>query len=45
MRLAVLLVLTVLSLTGVAVAMFVPGWMDLLLLAGPSALAALLLLG
>lgn len=41
---AVLLVLFGVSLGGVAVALGVPGWSDLLLLAGPAAIASLLLL-
>jgi hypothetical protein len=38
------LLLLMLSLGGVAVALFVPGWGDLILLAGPAAVAALVLL-
>ena len=40
---AVPVLLLLLSLAGVAVALFIPGYGDLILLAGPSAIAALLL--
>jgi hypothetical protein len=42
--LVVLFLIFLLSLVGIAVSMFVPGYGDLLLVAGPSALAALALL-
>lgn len=45
MQTAFLGVLTLLASAGVAVAFLVPGWTDLILVAGPSALAGLLLLG
>ncbi|MBZ0122811.1 MAG: hypothetical protein K8F31_02885 [Roseovarius sp.] len=41
---AVLFLILLLSLAGIAVALFLPGYGDLLLVAGPSALAALVLL-
>ena len=44
MRLLFLLILTAVSLAGVAVAFVLPGWSDLLLLAGPSFAAALIIL-